>query len=62
MNFSQIELDKHKLECLAYFTAGAVLVWSVFLLLDMAEEVQDTVRKEAFSRGYREGLLYQTTE
>ena len=62
MNFSQIELDKHKLECLAYFTAGAVLVWSVFLLLDMAEEVQDTVRKEAFSRGYQEGILYQTTE
>ena len=62
MNFSQIELDEHKLDCLTYFIAGAVLVWALFLLLDKTEEVQDTVRKEAFSRGYQEGLLYQTTE
>lgn len=57
-----IEIDKKKLELAAYFAAGAFIVWVFFALLDMGEELQETVAKEAFSKGYQEGLLYATSK
>lgn len=59
MNISDLEIDKTKLQYAALFAAGAFFMWCLFALLDKAEDLQVQVSKEAFQRGYQEGLLYK---
>lgn len=59
MNINDLEIDKTKLQYAALFAAGAFFMWCLFAMLDKAEDLQVQSNKEAFQRGYQEGLLYK---
>ena len=59
MNINDLEIDKTKLKYAAMFAAGAFFMWCLFAMLDKAEDLQVQSNKEAFQRGYQEGLLYK---
>ena len=62
MNIDDLEIDKTKLQYAAMFAAGAFFMWCLFAMLDKAEDLQMQSNKEAFQRGYQEGLLHMVQE